>query len=866
MSRSTLVALGLIAAFLAGCRPGDGPTDPVPPPPPPPPPPAPQALTIVTGAGVSGTPADGQMSLPGGSVVDYAFTLRGGFDSLTVSVDGVRGPATGRITMDRSHLLLAGAVPRAVPPPQDSLTRSVQRVNTSVVPAPVFQAALDQLVRLADQAGPDAAVNRAQGLLLPPPASVTDVNALLRVNAALAGRTFEIVGGPDVRPDLAPTPEAVPGVVTPVDTVTPTTLVFVNGIWNDHSAALESMSRLMAIATNRGLLSGGGATRTMGLALVYNPSTRFLTSVTADAQCFLSMLNSPFSPQRAPTQSSDLPAACGVVGDIQESLQQYINIVLNNAQGQIAGPAQDLIAAIDRFRVDRKHNVILVGHSQGTMVVREALSRLGSQNTSEVGCVGSINVASPVGDLGWPGLQTPVSGRIAKGGVSQDILAFIPGLKFPGLSSERTDLWDRVIGALEILGPNSLSVVARVGAGVDLHSFATYANTPRSAAWLGDALVQAYQDLAAACAGQLTGTVEDAVSGLPIAGATVALQLAGHTIATSATGASGVFITALNRARLYDLRVSAPGYDPVILERQQVLPRSVRTSEPVRLVRSASPPGAVSGVVRDARNLASLAGALVEIRGGQNATSGPAMVSVITPSSGFFRFVNLPAGTYTLTVTRNGYDRALRTVAVIGGTETTNQDVVAYPTGFGSQVGVILTWGASPRDLDAHLTGPSELGGRFHVAYFDKGNLTNEPFAGLDVDDVTSFGPETVTITSQRPGVYRYSIHDYSNSLSSTSSALGSSGATVILSIPGQSTRTFRVPNAPGTLWTVFELDGNQVTPINLMSFVSSSGAVPVGPFGGDASQLTPAQEEILRALVGREKPAVGASVPPAGR
>lgn len=859
----SVLALATVALLLAGC--GDGITPPPPPAPlpPPPPPAAAQTLTVVVGAGVTGSPASGQVSVPGGTAVDYVFTLNSGYDSITVSVDGILRPVVGRITMDRSHLLLAGAVPRAIVPPQDSLTRSVQRVNTAAAPAPAFQAALDQLVVLSDQAGPNAAMTRAASLLAHAPATLAEVSTLIRVNAALAGRTFEVVGGPDVNPDLAPPIQAVPGVVTPVDTVTPTTLVFVNGIWNDYSKALESMTRLMAVATNRGLLSGGGPTRTMGLALVYNPSAGSLTNTAANAQCFLTLLNSAFSPDRAPTQSGGLPSSCGVLIDVQESLQQYINIVLDNAQSQIAAPSETLIGEINRFRVERKHNVILVGHSQGTMVIREALSRLSSQNTSEVGCVGSINVASPVGESGWPGLQNPVVGRIAKGGISQDILAsIVPGPKFPGIATERTLLWDVVIAALDLVGSRSLGVISRVGAGIDLHGFNTYASTPRSAAWLGDALVQTYQELATACAGRLTGTVEDASTGMPIAGATVALQLAGQTIATSQTASNGIFLTPSNRARLYDLRASAPGYDPVILERQRILPRSTRTSESVRLVRSASAVGAVSGVIRDARNLAPLAGALVEIRLGQNATGGPALASVTTLSTGFFRFFNFPAGSYTLAVTRNGYDRAVRTVAVIGGTETGNQDVVTYPAGFGSQVGIILTWGATPSDLDAHLTGPLASGNRFHIAWFSFGNLTDEPFAKLDVDDRSSFGPETVTIASRRPGVYRYSIHDFSNRSSTASGALATSGATVILSIPGQSTRTFRVPNAPGNLWTVFELDGTQLTPINQMSFISSWGVVPVGPFGTEGLTLTPGQEEILRGLMDREKPA---PVPPRG-
>jgi len=79
---------------------------------------------------------------------------------------------------------------------------------------------------------------------------------------------------------------------------------------------------------------------------------------------------------------------------------------------------------------------------------------------------------------------------------------------------------------------------------------------------------------------------------------------------------------------------------------------------------------------------------------------------------------------------------------------------------------VKLTWGANPRDLDTHLTGPQEgTDTRFRVYYSNKDETIGNVTINLDVDDTTSYGPEVLTIPSfVLPGRYRYSVYHYSGS------------------------------------------------------------------------------------------------------
>lgn len=134
---------------------------------------------------------------------------------------------------------------------------------------------------------------------------------------------------------------------------------------------------------------------------------------------------------------------------------------------------------------------------------------------------------------------------------------------------------------------------------------------------------------------------------------------------------------------------------------------------------------------------------------------------------------------------------------------------------------IVLTWGENPRDLDSHLTGPeSGVSDRFHVYYSTRNNCDGAACdatipAWLDVDDTTSYGPETTTITKSGgqfiPGRYRYSVHHYSGS-----SNIPQSGAVVKVYAGSDLIRTFYPPTpaagqtvAEDWVWTVFELQVN---------------------------------------------------------
>ena len=110
------------------------------------------------------------------------------------------------------------------------------------------------------------------------------------------------------------------------------------------------------------------------------------------------------------------------------------------------------------------------------------------------------------------------------------------------------------------------------------------------------------------------------------------------------------------------------------------------------------------------------------------------------------------------------------------------------------------------------------------------------------MDRTSGFGPETISIGQMNAGTYRYSVHDFTNRNSTTSSALGSSGAKVQVYTSAGLAQTFSVPGQAGTLWTVFELSGTLasplITPRNVMSFAADPAAITSPPVasGGETT------------------------------
>ncbi len=172
-------------------------------------------------------------------------------------------------------------------------------------------------------------------------------------------------------------------------------------------------------------------------------------------------------------------------------------------------------------------------------------------------------------------------------------------------------------------------------------------------------------------------------------------------------------------------------------------------------------------------------------------------------------------------------------------------------------VRAVLQWGSTPSDLDFHLTGPTATAGRFHVYYGSPGSLTSAPFASLDRDDTSAFGPETITISQLAAGgPYRFSVHDFSNlnaDSDSPSSALAGSGATVTLYLASGFSQVFPVPpDQDGTLWTVFTFSDGTITSVNTMGYTSDPSDVTVFSLFGRTADAMQSDAAVIRDAAAR--------------
>lgn len=335
----------------------------------------------------------------------------------------------------------------------------------------------------------------------------------------------------------------------------------------------------------------------------------------------------------------------------------------------------------------------------------------------------------------------------------------------------------------------------------------------------------------------------DQTNNLPLAGCQVYIRRNdGAYTASATTDANGNYKLTELPAGNYSITISKTGY--ITVYAQVAIADNIQNyynamveaiSEEYQGV------GGASGNIYDAVTGDKVAGLTLRVRGGINNSIDTVIATTKTNANGKYSFDNLPAGNYTVEIVdertlsagENRYSTSYFTIKVLGGKDIGDQHGHVTNLLSSDQLRIVLKWGQRPYDLDSHLVGPTSNGGEFHVYYSDKTHYENGTrMADLDLDDTSSYGPETTTIYNPVSGEYVYLIHDYTNRRSESSMEMANSGAYVEVYL-GNSTvaaYTFHVPVEDGTLWTVFSFnpDTGDITPINTMSYEDYSGDVGV--------------------------------------
>ncbi len=212
----------------------------------------------------------------------------------------------------------------------------------------------------------------------------------------------------------------------------------------------------------------------------------------------------------------------------------------------------------------------------------------------------------------------------------------------------------------------------------------------------------------------------------------------------------------------------------------------------------------LKGVVSDATNPSLKLSGVAVSAGGQTDT---------TDSQGRYA-LPLPAGSYTVTFSKSGYIDTNAQVTVTNERDAElNMDMSRAMAS--NEYRVVLRWGETPRDLDSHLQGKNSRGTKYHVFFSNKSATGLGQEAKLDVDDTSSYGPETVSFTVYDSAAYVYYVHDYTNRNTSSSSQMGRSGATVQVYCGNALLQTFSVPSGAGIYWEVFRIENGAYTPVD---------------------------------------------------
>lgn len=244
----------------------------------------------------------------------------------------------------------------------------------------------------------------------------------------------------------------------------------------------------------------------------------------------------------------------------------------------------------------------------------------------------------------------------------------------------------------------------------------------------------------------------------------------------------------------------------------------------------------LSGKVTNAIDGQAIAGALVEID----------ELSGITDAEGNYTIENVPAGSLTsnfmgtptqglspLTVqfsdlstnntqlvkcSADNFSLYNNNQVIIPDGSSVTLNISLSPIISGSGMRFVLNWGQLPSDLDSYLETPEIEGTVYRVGYSAPGSATAPPYATLDHDVTTGFGPETITIYDFVSGVYYYFIYNLSDT-----EALTTSEAVVQIYNDNGLIQTLQVPTSgTGQFWYIGNINGNTQT-MNLINVIQDT-------------------------------------------
>ena len=180
----------------------------------------------------------------------------------------------------------------------------------------------------------------------------------------------------------------------------------------------------------------------------------------------------------------------------------------------------------------------------------------------------------------------------------------------------------------------------------------------------------------------------------------------------------------------------------------------------------------LSGKVIDAATGSYITGATLKFYEGSGAYGDA--IEITTDSFGKYSIGLQNSGNHTIVVSKEGYIEENFQVYISSGGNEMTKDFAISSKLEEDQIRLVLTWGALPTDLDSYLVGTTSTGRSINISFMNMiARDSSNVLAQLDVDDMTGYGPETITLNAV-DGTYEYYVKDYTGS-----GTMSSSGAQV---------------------------------------------------------------------------------------
>ncbi len=329
--------------------------------------------------------------------------------------------------------------------------------------------------------------------------------------------------------------------------------------------------------------------------------------------------------------------------------------------------------------------------------------------------------------------------------------------------------------------------------------------------------------------GELYGHIKDSETGNNIKGVSVKISKDDMGVTAMETDELGNFSCSLPSGTFL-IEITKDGYLPFSAY-ERIEDGEMTYMQEIELI-SGEGKGGFRGIITNAVTGRPIEDVNLQLRSGWNNTEGEIIKELKTDSDGEFRFgakkafgviFGIPCGNYTITASKEEYLATSFNIIVWPGEDTDNpeQNGTMSPVMADDTYRIVLTWGENPSDLDSHVVGRFSDGEDFHVYYENMWEYDYESdleVCNLDLDDITGYGPETITLNVNTDAPYYYYVYHYDGS-----GTLSTSGAQIKVYHGNDPVRTFHVPTGFGQedYWNVFAIVDGKIISKNTLTFFS---------------------------------------------